>query len=90
MPYIAGKERADYEVEIKSIVDKLLSQDENNVVGHLNYIIFSILKRYVVARGIRYFRVNNLMGMLECCKNEFYRRIIAPYEDGVIGKNGDV
>ena len=30
------------------------------------------------------------MGVLECCKLEFYRRVAAPYEDIKIEENGDV
>ena len=28
--------------------------------------------------------------MLECVKQEFYRRLASPYEDECISKNGDI
>lgn len=33
---------------------------------------------------------SEIIGALECCKLELYRRIAAPYEDIKIGENGDV
>ena len=30
------------------------------------------------------------MGVLDCVKQEFYRRKLAPYEDVAIQKNGDI
>ena len=37
-----------------------------------------------------YENFNAMIGALECCKQEYYRRIIAPYEDKKIEENGDV
>lgn len=34
--------------------------------------------------------VSDLLGVFECVKLEFYRRIVAPYEDAKIAENGDV
>jgi len=91
MPYIKKDERKCYKAEIKSIVKKLVDrEDENEVYGHLNFIIFTIMKKYVAKKGERYFRYNNLVGMLECCKQELYRRLVANYENQAITKNGDI
>lgn len=90
MPYIKQVERPNLENEIQSIVDKLLALDENDAKGTLNYTFYSILKRYVTARGLKYYRLNDLMGVMECCKLEFYRKVIAFYENSCIEKNGDV
>jgi hypothetical protein len=37
-----------------------------------------------------YRRINEVMGALECAKQEFYRRVAVPYEDKKIKENGDV
>jgi hypothetical protein len=34
--------------------------------------------------------MNDIIGVLEAAKTEFYRRIIAPYEDIKIQDNGDM
>jgi hypothetical protein len=38
----------------------------------------------------RYSTANNLMGVLECVKAEFYRRQVANLEDRKIIENGDI
>lgn len=58
--------------------------------GCLNYVIYSIIKQYVKLKGERYFRYEKFIGTLNSCAMEIYRRLIAPYEDGAIDKNGDV
>jgi hypothetical protein len=39
---------------------------------------------------LRYFHLNKAIGVLECIKLEFYRRVAAPYEDLKIKEAGDV
>jgi hypothetical protein len=34
-------------------------------------------------------KINSMIGALECCKLELYRRLAAPYEDQVLDANGD-
>lgn len=70
--------------------------------GCLNYIITTlILKSYnkmfeEESKGVgeklsfSYSDWNEIVGMLECCKLEFYRHLIGPYEDKKINENGDV
>ena len=38
----------------------------------------------------RYSTFNDILGALDGAKLEFYRRIIGPYEDRAILKNGDI
>ena len=90
MPYINKQDRTTYEQEISSIVNKLLKTEENAQKGHMNYIFYSIISRIVKERGERYFRWQDAIGTLECCKIEIYRRLISAYEDKAIEKNGDV
>jgi hypothetical protein len=39
---------------------------------------------------LRYYHINKAIGVLECIKLEFYRRVAAPYEDVKIKESGDV
>lgn len=57
--------------------------------GELNYILTEILVEYINRKGLRYSTLNEVIGVLECCKLELYRRIISPYEDRKITENGD-
>lgn len=57
--------------------------------GDLNYIITMILSK-ALGENPNYARFNEIIGVLECCKLEMYRRKIAKYEDQKIKENGDV
>lgn len=56
-------------------------------IGSLNYLITNIL----LAKDPKsYTDYNALIGVIECCKLEFYRRAVAAYEDEKIAENSDV
>ena len=91
MPYIPQDQRTQYEQTIQDVVDKLLKLEDNDAKGHLNFVVYSIIKRYLEKRGMRYFRAQDFIGgVLTCCQMECYRRLLGPYEDQAIEKNGDV
>lgn len=58
--------------------------------GELNYIFTQIIIQYLMDKGESYQTYNDIVGALECCKLELYRRKIAWYEDNKIVENGDV
>ena len=84
MPYIKKDDR--------KVFDECLYELSNTVwtEGDLNYCITMLLKLYLEREGLCYKNINRLMGVLECTKQEFYRRAAAPYEDKKIFENGDV
>lgn len=57
-------------------------------VGELNYAITKLLLGYCEESS--YARYNEALGVLSAVTQEFYRRVIAPYEDQKILENGDV
>lgn len=64
-------------------------------VGELNYVISDIVDDYVLDRAIdngkrSYAVLNDVMGVLAAVQAEFYRRVVAPYEDGKRAENGEV
>ena len=59
-------------------------------VGGLNYILTTTCLYYLKTKGESYQTYNDIIGALECCKLELYRRKISPYEDIKIKENGDV
>ena len=92
MPYIEPNDRKKYDLAIEKIVDQLNISGITGFypVGELNYIISTIIKKTLDRQGLRYQTVNAIIGALECCKLELYRRIAIPYEDEKIKLNGDV
>lgn len=84
MPYIKPQDRVKFDspaIEIAHLAD---------CAGDLNYAITVIMHAYLKKKGIKYANLNELVGMMECCKIELYRKIAGPYEDVKATENGDV
>jgi len=81
MPYITKKERAAFDP---------CYLEQSRQAGQLNYQITRLIFEYFKENGGRYQQINDVLGALEGAKLEFYRRIVAPYEDKKIIENGDV
>ena len=58
--------------------------------GELNYELTLKCLNFLKHKGVAYCTYNEIIGALECCKLEIYRRMVAPYEDIKINENGDV
>jgi ribosomal protein S3AE len=87
LPYIKSEKRKKYEKIIQELVSILKSLPPEEVDGDLNYVVTRLLKEVY---PLRYFHINKAVGVLECIKLEFYRRVAAPYEDLKIKESGDV
>jgi len=64
-------------------------KDTNYTSGDVNYVITSVLKG-LTKDNLCYETINKLVGVLECAKLEYYRRVATPYEQQKISENGDV
>lgn len=85
MPYINKRDRGRFKDALK-LIDSAIVFDE----GELNYLFTEIAILYLYHHDPKYKTINTVVGALECCKQEFYRRLAAPYEDAKITENGDV
>ena len=92
MPYIAAEDRPQYEELIKSLAGTIreATGDHTKHDHHKrNYVVTRLLLD-ASASELRYWQHNEIIGMLECCKQEFYRRQTGPYENTCIEKSGDI
>jgi hypothetical protein len=87
MPYIKKDQRPGIEEKLLPLINYVRSLSVEEQDGAINYSVTRILKS-VYPR--RYFHYNRALGVLSAIKEEFYRRVIAPYEDEKIKENGDV
>lgn len=86
MPYIEAGRRKQFD----SIVDKLVQvMPVGFDPGELNYCISRLLWS-LWEKHSRYYTGNDLIGVLECVKQEFYRRKMVPYEEIKKCLNGDI
>ncbi|MFA6427075.1 MAG: hypothetical protein WCW16_01345 [Candidatus Magasanikbacteria bacterium] len=84
MPYISQPDRDRLDGAIENLT-KLINPNQR--AGDLNY---SITRLLLLNQGEgRYKDWNELVGVLECAKQELYRRKIGPYEDKKMEENGD-
>lgn len=80
MPYITKYRKGELEHET-SLIES---------AGELNYEITKLLLEYLATHGKHYRVMNDIVGALECAKQEFVRRVVNPYEDEKCEANGDV
>jgi hypothetical protein len=96
MPYIKPDNRLHLDVCIDTLVDclkgKLLLPDDpkslSSILGDINYCFSRIIVR--VMGDVSYSKIAMVTGVLENIKQEFYRRVAVPYEDGKMAENGDI
>lgn len=79
MPYIKKEQR-----------ERLARGEKPQDAGELNFTITTLLLDYLSRKGVSYAHFNEIMGVLGCVTEEFYRRWAVPYEDQKIQENGDV
>ncbi len=77
---------------IKQELRKFLNIDDDRPIestGELNYFITNVIMNFLPA-NYNYNDLNAVMGVLESVKQEFYRRVVVPYEEKKMEENGDV
>ena len=79
MPYISAEARAEL----------LSPEGYPKTPGELNFLITMLIQEYALNAGNSYTVFNDIVGSLECCKQEFLRRVVGPYEQKKIELNGD-
>ena len=87
MPYIKQglRDKLDGQIEaLKNTIGEICV--DNTEHGILNYVLTQLL----TCPNPTYEYINGVIGVLECSKLEFYRRLAMPYEDNAASKNGDI
>lgn len=82
MPYIEQNRREIFDPDIEHLLIGLSS------IGELNYVITKLLIGYFPENS--YQEYNAKVGLLECIKQEYYRRRVSVFEDAKCAERGDV
>lgn len=89
MPYIAPHQRSELEPAIERLVEDV--KRYSTVDGVVNYVITTLVARCMKPEeGWKYYSAYKAYGTFMAAGAEFYRRLVAPYEDGAIERNGDI
>jgi len=86
MPYITGERRKAILGEGGAYID--IREVES--VGELNFAITMLCKNFLENDCRAYRSFNKIIGVLECVKQEFYRKAVVPYEEEKEQENGSV
>lgn len=83
MPYI----RPDLRQHLDPLIEPLKAEVREGGPGVLNYVITKLL---IGMEASSYSGHNEIIGALECAKQEYYRKVLVPYEDQKCKENGEV
>ncbi len=89
MPYIEQELRDKVDELIRALTCIILDTDLPANVGLMNYI-FTRIVCAEIRNNESYRTINEAIGVLECCKQELYRRLAVPFEEKAIERNGDI
>lgn len=84
MPYVRQVERTELDKNLDLLIKNI------GHCGQLNYTITKLIHLYLMGLGVKYARINEVIGVLECAKLELYRMVAAPYEENKRQTNGSV
>ena len=83
MPYIEEKNRIPY----NKMIDLL---PEIKTKGDLEYIVFSVMQKFMKTRAFRYSTLHDCVYAVQHCADEFGRRFLDKRENEAREKNGDI
>jgi len=85
MAYIKPNEREQY----ADAIARLSAQLRVNNPGHLNYVISKLVHGFLPPQPY-YVDLNEVIGVLECAKQELLRTVVGPYEENKRKLNGNI
>lgn len=83
MPY-TSQDRRGTEDDLRAVVHPEWEQ------GDLTWAIATLMDEFIVTHGISYAKLSSVRAAAQDAADEWYRRVMAPYEDKKITENGDV
>lgn len=93
MPYIKKSDKDFLEPELFTLICKIRAsaKSTDDLDGLCNYAVSTLVAGVMKPHtGWRYHWLHRAYGVFGAAGAEFYRRLVAPYEDKAIEKNGDI
>ena len=93
MPYIKSEDRdrlVKYVNRGGDLDEMIILPERINNAGELQYVIAEIINELLSQKQYRYQDLNDIMGALAGAQMEFYRKVVAEYEDEKEKINGSV
>lgn len=86
MPYVDQISRGKY----AKITNQIYDVDKIETKGDLEYLIFSLMKKFMSTREFRYSTLHDCVYAAMHCADEFRRRFLDKREDEARITNGDI
>jgi len=83
MPYIKQLDREKFEEALSAMPDFLNK-------GELEYVVFSLMKQYMIEKEYRYSILHDCTYAVQHCADEFRRRFLDKRENEARESNGDI
>lgn len=95
MPYIKKHEQGVFKsmmanVDVANMTASALFKFASKSAGHFNFVVTKLIMYRLKRQGMSYANLRMILGDLEAIKTEFYRRVVADYENKKLEENGDV
>ena len=91
MPYVTKEIRSHLDEELTTLIDKIRTYPDEENAGILNFLVTSLVAEAMKPHcGWNYKSLHKAYGVFHAAGAEFYRRLVAPYEDKCIEKNSDL
>ena len=92
MPYIDPRIRPAIEPFVEQLANAIFAQvPQVSRAGAMNFAISRLIVQLYGNVDLQSYKaINEIVGVLECTKLEFFRRVAAPFEDGKMVEHGDV
>ena len=90
MPYVNREVRDEFRPYIEPLVHFI--EERGLTTGELNYLVTRLMLASLYGDGPRfgYADLSATVAAVRDAADEFKRRLMGPYEDAMIGKNGDL
>lgn len=86
MPYINQTQRDKYDIIMRAIK----SSTEIETKGDLEYLVFTLMKKFMSTRENRYSTLHEVVYAVMHCADEYRRRYLDKREDEARETNGDI
>ena len=95
MPYIKKEDRKIYDSDIESLIEKLNAYNDPLMPfripsGDVVYILYKLLTKVYGFKNSNFEIKHKALGILESAKLEYYRKVMAPYENQKEKENGEI
>jgi hypothetical protein len=87
MPYVKEEIKQSLEPELKNLIDKLTPLLSSGIIV---YVLYKIVKEVYGHSELGFDLMSEGNKVLDDASREYYRKVMAPYEDGKIEQNGNV